>query len=51
MTRSGSENRTKWLADGINGEFRVGDELDGLNCVLKANKIVISKKDKHRRFN
>ena len=31
-------------------EFGVGDELDGLNGVLKADKIVISEKDENRRF-
>lgn len=41
ITLSGSENRAKWLADGITASS-VGDELDDLNGVLQADKIVIS---------
>jgi len=32
------------------GELGVGDELDGLNGVLKADKIIISEKDENRRL-
>lgn len=32
------------------GKLGVGDELDGLNGALKAEKIVISEKDENRRF-
>ncbi len=31
-------------------EFSVGDELKGINCVFKADKIVISQDDKKGRF-
>ncbi len=32
------------------GELGLGDELDGLNRVLQADKIVISEKNEHRRL-